>query len=280
MRKKKIKIQTALPLFFIALFFCLTSNAQDEFPARPEPPRLVNDFAGVLSSEQTAALENKLVNFNQNTSNQIAIVTVKSLSGYDKADFAIKLSEKWGIGQKGKNNGILILVKPKTADERGEVFVSVGYGLEAVVPDAVAREALVGAELLPAFKENDYFRGLDRSTDVLISLTSGEFTADQYVNKVNNKESKSHGIGGFVIIMIFLGIIFLFSRGQGNTHGLGSTKGILGSILLMNLMGGGRHSGSWGDFSGGGDFGGGSSGGGFGGFGGGSFGGGGAGGSW
>ncbi|HZK93747.1 MAG TPA: TPM domain-containing protein [Prolixibacteraceae bacterium] len=270
----KIKISTRTLLLFVALFFSLTSIAQEEFPARPEPPRLVNDFAGVLSAEQVASLENKLVNFYQKTSTQISIVTVKSIFGYDKADYAQKLSEKWGIGQKGKNNGILILVKPKLANERGEVFVAVGYGLEAVVPDAVARQTIVSAELIPAFKQNDYFTGLDKSTDVLISLTSGEFTADQYVKSVK-KEGKG-GIGGFALIMIILVILFIFKRGGGTSHGIGgSTRGLLGGMLLGSMLGG-NHGGSWGGFSGGG----GSSGGGFGGFGGGSFGGGGAGGSW
>lgn len=277
MTYNQIKINSALLVLLIALFFPLYSGAQSEFPARPEPQRLVNDFAGLLSAEQKSYLENKLVSFNQKTSNQIAIVTVKTLSGYDKADFAIKLSGMWGIGQKGKNNGILILVKPKTANERGEVFVAVGYGLEAVVPDAVARQALVGAELIPAFKQNDYFKGLDRSTDVLISLTAGEFTADQYLKSAGRGKS---GIGGFTVIMIILIIVFLFKRGSNNYHGIGgSTQGMLGGLLLGNMMGR-SHNGSWNDFSGGGGFGGGSSGGDFGGFGGGSFGGGGAGGSW
>ena len=276
MKNNPFKIKSALLAIFMVLFFLQISRAQGEFPQRSEPPRLVNDFAGVLSGQQRAALENKLVRFNQRTSTQIAIVTVKSLSGYDKADYAIKLSEKWGIGQKGKNNGILILVKPKTGNERGEVFVAVGYGLEAVVPDAVARQALVGAELLPAFKKNDYFTGLNRSTDILISLTAGEYTADQYVKSVN-KRGRS-GSGGFIIIMIVLAIIFLFQRGNSASRGISSGQGFLGGLLLMDLLGGGgRSGGSWTDFSGGGGDSGGDS---FGGFGGGSFGGGGAGGSW
>jgi uncharacterized protein len=274
----KIKTPSALLILLMALFFFHSSVAQTEFPARPEPPRLVNDFAGVLSAEQKNSLENKLAAFNQKTSTQIAIVTLKSLSGYDKADYAFKLAEMWGIGQKGKNNGILILVKPKMANERGEVFVAVGYGLEAVVPDAVARQALVSAELIPAFKQNDYFTGLDRSTDVLISLTAGEFTADKYVKSVSKGKS---AIGGFTLIMIILFIVFLFRRGSSAYHGIGgSSQGMLGGLLLMDMLSR-RHSGSWNDFSGGsGGFGGGSSGSGFGGFGGGSFGGGGAGGSW
>lgn len=273
MKNNRFKIQSAFLIFLIALFFGQLTQAQNEFPTRPEPPRLVNDFAGVLSAEQRGLLEYKLVSFNEKTSTQIAIVTVKTLSGYDPAEFGQKLSEKWGIGQKGKNNGILILVKPKVGNERGEVFVAVGYGLEAVVPDAVARQALVGAELIPAFKQNDYYKGLDRSTDVLISLTSGEFTADQYVKKVNKRKS---GSGGFIIIMVVLAIIFLFSR-RSNAYGISSGHGFLGTLLLMDLLGGGRGGGSWNDFSGGGNDSGGDS---FGGFGGGSFGGGGAGGSW
>ena len=276
MKNNQLRLKSALLTLFMALSFCQISRAQGEFTERPEPTRLVNDFAGVLSGQQKAMLENKLVSFNERTSTQIAIVTVRSLSGYDKADYAIKLSEKWGIGQKGKNNGILILVKPRTGSERGEVFVSVGYGLEAVVPDAVARQALVGAELLPAFKKNDYFTGLNRSTDVLISLTAGEFTADQYIKAVN-KKGKS-GSGGFIIIMVVLAIIFIFQRAGNSSRGISSGQGFLGGLLLMDLLGGGRSGGSWNDFSGsgGGDSGGGD----FGGFGGGSFGGGGAGGSW
>jgi len=276
MKNNKIKIQSSLLILFAALFFSLSSFAQEEFPTRPEPPRLVNDFAGVLSAEQRASLENKLVNFNQKTSTQIAIVIVKSISGYDPSDYSFKLAEKWGIGQKGKNNGILLLVKPKVGNERGQVFIAVGYGLEAVVPDAVARQTIVEAELIPAFRKNDYYTGLDRSTDVLMSLTSGEFTADQYTKSVK-KGGKSGGMGGFFIIMIIIVVVFLFRRGGNNSRGFGSTGSFLGGMLLGNMLGGSQR-GSWGGFSGGD---GGSSGGGdFGGFGGGSFGGGGAGGSW
>ncbi len=272
MRKITFTKYSALLIILSVMLFVQNARGENEFPVRPEPPMLVNDFAGLLSADQKASLENKLVGFYQRTSTQIAIVTIKTLSGYDKADFAIKLSEQWGIGQKGKNNGILILVKPKMANERGEVFVAVGYGLEAVVPDAVARQALLGAELIPAFKQNDYFTGLDRSTDVLISLTAGEFTADQYVKSVHKRKS---GPGGFLVIMIVLAIIFMFQRRR-NAYGISSGQGFLGTLLLMDLLGGGRSNGSWNDFSGGGSSGGDS----FGGFGGGSFGGGGAGGSW
>ncbi|MEI6143002.1 MAG: TPM domain-containing protein [Mariniphaga sp.] len=274
-----MKIKYIIGFLIVMALSGFVVKAQD-LPVRPEPPRLVNDFAGVLAPEQVNSLENKLVNFNRRTSTQIAIVTVKSLSGYDKADYSFKLAEKWGIGQKGKNNGILILVKPKYGNEKGEVFVAVGYGLEAVVPDAVSRQALVSEELIPAFKQNDYFKGLDRSTDVLISLTSGEFTAEKYIESTGKRKSGSSG-GGFVTILIVMILFFVLKRGSSNHHSIGGgTPGFLGGLLLGNMLGGNRHHGSWNDFSGGSGFGGGSSGSDFGGFGGGSFGGGGAGGSW
>jgi len=274
MKNKRIYRSIKLLPLILAIFIFTGLSAQEEFPARPVPPRLVNDFAGVLTPQSRAYLENKLDGFNQKTSTQIAIVTVKSLSGYDKADYAVKLAEKWGIGQKGKNNGILILVKPKTAAERGEVFVAIGYGLEGVVPDIVARQTIIANEFLPAFKEGDYFTGLEHGTNVLMSLTAGEYTADQYVKQANKGKG---GIGGLGIIIFFFVMIVIFSRSRSQYRSIGSSPGFWGSLFLMNMLGGGGRGGSWDDFSGGG---GGSSGGDFGGFGGGSFGGGGAGGSW
>ena len=272
MRDNTLKNTIRIALLMIVLFTGFGALAQ-EIPERPDPPRLVNDFANLLSADQQASLENKLIAFYQKTSTQIAIVSVQSLSGYEKADFSFKLAEKWGIGQKGKNNGILILVKPKLANERGEVVVAVGYGLEGVVPDAVARQTLVAQEMIPSFKQIDYFTGLDRCTDVLISLTSGEFTADQYVKSAKGKKPGS--AGGFLAILIILLVVFFMGKGRDNSHHIGGSGGsFLGGMLLGSMLGG-RHGGSWGEFSGGG-----SSGGGFGGFGGGSFGGGGAGGSW
>jgi uncharacterized protein len=266
-------ISPQLFLLFTLLLFCFGVQAADEFPARPEPPRLVNDFAGILSSSQTTALENKLDEFNHRTSTQIAIVIVKDIFGYEKGDYTFKLAEKWGIGQKGKNNGILILVKPKTDNgETGKIFIAVGYGLEGAVPDITARKTIINAEMLPSFKSGDYFTGLDQATNVLMSLTAGEFTADQY----NKQVSKHSGFPGFVILLIVFAIVMLFNRNRYRTVGAdGSTGSLLGSLWLLSMFGGRGGGGSWNDFSGGGG-----DSGGFGGFGGGSFGGGGAGGEW
>ena len=114
-----------------------TLVAQD-LPDPMTPRRLVNDFAGVFTPQQQHALEQKLVAFDRKTSTQIAIVTVGDLGGYAPSEYAQRLSDQWGVGQKGKDNGLLILIKPKTQDSNGEVINAVGYGLEGVVPDITA----------------------------------------------------------------------------------------------------------------------------------------------
>lgn len=249
--------------------------AAQEFPERAVPPRLVNDFAGMLTSREAESLERKLVAFNDSTSTQIAIVTVTGLQGYDRADYAHRLAERWGIGQKGSDNGILILVKPKeNPSARGEVFIATGYGLEGVIPDIVCGE-IIDYEILPAFREGNYHKGLDKGTDVLMSLAAREFTAGEYSNK---RKNATGSIVPFVVILIVI-LIVLFTRTRGGSNQRHISKEGLPLWVLLAMMnrGGSSHKGSWGGFSGGGRS---MGGGGFGGFGGGSFGGGGAGGSW
>jgi len=261
----------ALLILFLAIFPLLLANGQD-FPVRPNPPKLVNDYAGFLKKGEQAALEQKLVRFNNETSTQIAIVVVPTLNGYDKSDYAFRLAEKWGIGQKGKNNGILILVKPKTPSEKGQVFIATGYGLEPVVPDAIAKR-IVEVEVLPNFRAGNYFKGLDDATNTLISLTRGEFTAEDYAKA--NKPDLAPQIGGLVFILFILFFGFFGRLLRARTYATGHNIPFWTALFIASSMNR-SHSGHFGSFSSGS----GSFGGGFGGFGGGSFGGGGAGGSW
>jgi len=256
---------------FIVLF-ALTSFAQN-IPERPNPPRLVNDLANVLSDGEEQQLEAQLDEFDRTTTTQIAIVTVPSLEGFEISDFAFKLGEKWGVGGKGKNNGIVIVFKPKVGNEKGAIFVAVGYGLEGIIPDAVANRRVVDNEMIPRFKQNDIFGGFQAGTKVLMSLASQEYTAQEYAQKTTDKKSKGGG-GFFVVMIIIIVLISLFKGGSGRNYNGGSS---LPFWVALGLLGGSnRGGGSFGGFSGGG----GGGGGGFGGFGGGSFGGGGAGGSW
>jgi len=271
--------RTIRPVFGLLLLISLLSfrNAQQDFPEKPVPPQLVNDFAGMLSDQEVNALERKLVAFNDSSSTQIAIVTVTDLHGYNKADYAQRLAEKWGIGQQGLDNGVLILVKPKTTESsRGEVQIVQGYGLEGVIPDIVCGQ-IVDNEILPAFRNEQYYEGLDKATDVLMALARGEFPADQY----GKGKGGNSGIGAIIFIIILAIIIMFFRSSGGSNQKHISDKGLpLWMLLAMMNSAGNKHRGSWGGFSGGGGGIGGGGGGGFGGFGGGSFGGGGAGGSW
>lgn len=258
-------------LVILLIPFLSAEIAAQDLPQKPYPQRLVNDFAGMLNGNEINSLENKLVAFNDSTSTQIAIVTVDDLLGYDVADYAQRLAQSWGIGQKELNNGMLILVKPKTESSKGYVAIEQGYGLEGAIPDITCAE-IIDNEILPAFREGDYFGGLDRATTVLMELASGEFSADEYGKSGKDDVSNITPVIIFIIFIVIL--MFMRSNGGKNQRHI-SDKGLpLWMLLSMMNSGRGSHTGSWGGFSGGGHSGG------FGGFGGGSFGGGGASGSW
>jgi uncharacterized protein len=263
-------------IVFLLSLVSFTSFGQDsDIPNRPDPPRLVNDFAGFLSQDENNILEHKLVAYNDSTTTQIAVVIMKSLNGYEINDLATRIGKKWGIGQQGKNNGILILVQPKSNEARGQAAIVTGYGTESAVPDAICKR-IVDNEMIPSFKTGQNYQGLDKATTVIYSLLRGEYTPDQYIAKKGGK--KSH----FPVIIIFVVVFIILSflrRGSSNQQHM-STGSSLPFWMLMGMMGSGNNRGSFGDFnSGGGSFGD-SGGGGFGGFGGGDFGGGGASGSW
>ena len=147
-------------LMLCTVFFCgfVQVNGQ-EIPVRPDPPRLVNDFAGILQPDEVQRLENKLVAFSDSTSTQIVVVIVKSLNGADKQMFAYQIGKKWGVGIKGKNNGAMVLVKPKYPNEKGEIEIQTGYGLEGVIPDALAKR-IINNEMVPNFTDGNYTLGL------------------------------------------------------------------------------------------------------------------------
>jgi len=248
----------------VVFAWCGPTLAQN-FPPKTDPPLLVTDFAGLLSPEEKMRLEKKLVLFDDSSSTQIAIVTLTTVEPYAIADYTFGLGESWGIGQEGFDNGILILV----AVEDRKMFIATGYGVEAFVPDAIAKRIVEGT-LKPNFRQEQYYKGLDEATNILIGLTNGQFSPKQL-------ESDGLPLWPFLLLMLFFVlIVIVISR---NNRGRGRR-----AIDSRTLMGPYRGSGGWTDFSGGsGTFGGGfggGSGGGFGGFGGGSFGGGGAGGSW
>ncbi len=263
--------------FLLALFLSISSFAFSIDHTKPlfeQPPvkALIQDYAQFLTKAQDRKLEQKLNKLSQESSTQILFVTVNDLMGYDKNDYANRLGEQWGVGGKD-DNGIVFLIMPKQANKKGEVSIQVGYGLEGVIPDIVAKR-IIEHELIPNFKRGKYYRGVDAAINVLIDLSLGEYPADKYLARNGGQASGS--IFPFIAILFFVILFFIVKVKSVQRRSIGSN---IPFWVAMGMMSTGSHSssGSFSNFSsGGGSFGGG----GFGGFGGGSFGGGGAGGSW
>ncbi len=259
-------------LFFVFLL-CLIHEGH-AIPAKPEPARLVNDYALLLDADDRMRLESSLSQFARETSTQIVVVTISSLDGYAIGDYAVRLGHSWGVGQGDNDNGLVIVVKPRVGNERGEVFIATGYGLEGAVPDAIARR-IVDNEIIPHFRNEDYYAGLLSGVNVIMELTRGEYTADEYVNRTGGEGS---AVGAFFVLLFIMIIASLVLRTKKVKNSAIGRELPFWTIMSMLSASSHGHSGSWGNFSSGkGSFGGG---GGFGGFGGGGFGGGGAGGSW
>ena len=262
-----------LAVILCSVFLTISSLSFAQIPARPVNAYPVNDFTGILSISQSRTLNDTLISFAERTSTRIVIVIISDLGGYDPSDFAYKVGETWGIGSSGLNNGIVMLIKPKTSESGGKAFIAVGYGLEGVIPDATAKH-IIDNQMIPYFKTDNYYEGICAGLNVIMKLAAGEISYNEWEN-----ESKDEGgFVGIIVILLILLIVFVVARKKGKGGNGGSSLGSdrRGPIIIGGM--GGGFGGSRGGFGGGG-FGGG--GGGFrGGFGGGSFGGGGAGGSW
>lgn len=253
------------------LLLAVSVSAEDkDFPAKPNPPRLVNDFAHMLTDAQAADLEAKLVNYDKTSSTQITVVTIKNLGSYEISEYAVELGNRWQVGRKGKDNGVLMIA---SLDDH-KINISTGYGLEGALPDAMCGR-IIRNEIVPAFKEGQYYQGFVQGVDAVIAATKGEYTADKTDGKGEGKRLPAWAIIILILVVYFiLWIMSKFRGGGGGSYmsGRGSRGWGAGPFIGGGFLGGGGGSG-WG---GGGD----SGGGGFGGFGGGSFGGGGASGSW
>ena len=247
-------------------------TAQYQIPDKPKEQTSVYDYINLLSAGQKQTLEQKLIHYSDSTSTQIVVAIISSTEGENINFLGAQWGDKWGIGQADDDNGILILL---ARDDR-RIAINTGYGVESRLTDALSRR-IIDQAIVPYFKQNDYYGGLNAGSDAIFQALNGEF-----------KENRSFDDGGgfplgkFLPFIIFFVILMILSnrnkRGGGGKNGGKRGNGLdLWDIIILSNMG---RSGGSGSFGGGG-FGGGSGGGGFGGgFGGGGFGGGGASGGW
>lgn len=266
--KSRIKHTTMRLASLLAIVLLHSSLiAQSDIPEKPSPVRLYNNLSqempDFLDASQAEALEKRLVQFAESTSNQIVVVVVDDLAGYEPWEFAVRIGDKWGIGHEKEDNGIVLLIKPTGGKGERKTFIATGRGLEGAIPDYTCSE-IVDNELLPNFKNGDHYNGIISALDVLESLSKGEYNSDEY----SSKNKKRNGVATVIIVMIIIVIVIIVIVRNGKGGG-GFTMGG-GGVFMGGGWGGGYRS------SGGSGWGGG----GFGGFGGGSFGGGGSGGSW
>jgi uncharacterized protein len=233
---------------FIFLFFFQSIVFAQDIPQKPNPARLVNDFVGgLLNQNQINQLEQKLRAYQDSTSTQVAIVIVKSVQPYDISEYAVKLGRDWGIGQKDKNNGILLLWAP--GDRK--IYIATGYGAEGGLTDARSKR-IIEQTIKPYFKQLQYYEGLNAATDDIIKYQSGEFKAEP-----SDGDEGDGWIGIIIILIIIVVILYIIGKRSGG----GGHRGGGGFIPYTTYTGWGSSSG--GNSGGGGfDFGGGSFGGG------------------
>lgn len=259
-------MKNILLVVFFGLFFVGSSLAQYKIPTTPNKQTSVYDYSKLLSSSEARRLEQKLLRYSDSTSTQIVLIIINSLKGEDINYLAANWAEKWKIGQKGKDNGVILMM---SKDDR-KVAIQTGRGVEASLTDLMSKR-IIQSRIIPEFKRGNYYKGLDKGTDGIFEVLSGEFKE----TRKRKRKNKGSGFSGVIPFIVMVFLFFIFRNRGGRNGGRKSSSGALLDILILSSMGRSGGFGSGG--SSGGSFGSGGFGGGFGG---GSFGGGGASGSW
>ncbi len=279
--QSQIKVKnTVVFTLLIALFSVSFSFAQFDIPEKPDFQTSVYDYYKLLTPSQKSNLEQKLIKYSDTTSTQIVVAIIASTKGEEIKYLGTKWGHEWGVGgSKEKDNGIFILL---ARDDR-RIAINTGYGVEHLLTDAMSKR-IIERDIIPYFKQNDYYGGLNRGADAIFEVMNGKYQGTR-------KPSGDSGFPvGLIFMLFFIFIIILISvsknrRGGGGSGGrTGGVDGrdLLEAIILSNMGRGNyrRSSSGWGGSSGGSGWSSGGGGGFGGGFGGGGFGGGGASGGW
>jgi len=275
---KLATVRNFIVFFFIGLVSIFAQSPYELVEIKTPSKKLVQDYAQVFDAMQLNELERKLVAYNDSTSTQILVITLESLEGYPLETFANDIGENWGVGQKGKDNGIVIAL----SEQDRKITIRTGYGSQIQLPPTI-NKIIIDQVIIPYFKKGDYAGGINAGVDSIFDYFNGKYKAEP-------KEAQYEVDWFSTILLIFFILFILFvifgkknnRNGGGGNNGGRKQRSLLDDIIIMNtgssVFGGGG--GGFGSGGFGGSSGGGFGGGGFGGFGGGSFGGGGASGSW
>ena len=248
-----------LLIILIALSTLFNGGVRGGIPPAPNPPRLVNDFAGILTSEQIQEKEVRLVAFNDSTTNVVCVVTVNDLGGYTAAEFAYEIGEQWGVrSTDDKRNGVVLLLKPRN-ETSGEVYIAVGYDLEAAIPDAIAKR-IIETKMMPSLREGDYNAAIDSALAYILPLAAGEISVERLYDDSGDVPEVIAAL--FFVAIIILVILYFSSKHKdgGNSNSRGGYYG--GSFFPPSHYGGNVWTDYGGGYRGGGGFGGGGFGGG------------------
>ncbi|OGS45282.1 MAG: hypothetical protein A2539_08645 [Elusimicrobia bacterium RIFOXYD2_FULL_34_15] len=212
----------------------------------PKPTGWVVDNAGIIDTQSSQQMSATIQELEQKTGAEIAVVTVKNLGNDSIENFSVNLFKKWGIGKKGKDNGVLLV---SSIDDR-KVKIEVGYGLEGILPDGLCGEIL-DKYVIPSFKEGAYGKGLAKGVLAIASVIAKDAGVELTGGKIDvKKDIKASPLGIFLQFLVLIIIIFIFIRHP------------FLFLLFMGMSGGGRGSSGRGFGGGFGGFGGGMSGGG------------------
>jgi uncharacterized protein len=232
-------------IWFLLLFFLALPADALEIPEKPKGR--ITDQTRTLNPAEISSLDRKLAAFEGETTNQIVVLLIPSLHGESLEDFSMRLAEKWKIGQKEKNNGIILLVVKNDKKLR----IEVGYGLEGALPDALAG-SIIRNEIAPAFKTGHFYQGIDAGINAIMASTKGEYKA----TSKNIQRSQDFPFWVIVLLIFAFGLMFLMSSIERKRYYHSGGSG--GWTSGGGFGGGGSWSDSGGGFSGGGgDFGGG-----------------------
>ena len=227
--------------------FALAVFAAEVIP--PAPEKFFNDYAGVVSPGTAAQLNQRLEQFERDTSSQILVaIFPKMQSDSSIEDYTVRVAQSWKAGQKGKDNGAVLFVFAQDH----KLYLQVGYGLEGALPDALCKR-IIANEITPRFKAGDFDGGLSAGVSAILAATKGEYTGSgRTVASNQNVPLLPLLVGGFVVIVVLFSLVRASRKQRGMVYRRGGYSSYGGWGIGGGSSGGGGFSGGGGSFGGGG----------------------------